>query len=146
MGSTPAGASRDELARERAAADAEVLAAAAVRAARVAPSAARLLRTIADEHRAHATALRAGAAATPTTSPSSTASSSAASTATPSSPAAALRSLAAREQQTVTAIEGDLGAVGGALARLLASVAACRSVHVALLGDLAEQAGRKQRS
>ena len=72
--SPPAGPSREELARGRAAADADALAAAAVRTASIVPSAARTLRTVADEHRAHATALRAGGAAARAT-PSPTAAS-----------------------------------------------------------------------
>ncbi len=62
------------------------------------------------------------------------------------SPAASLAALAAREQQAVAALESDLTAVDGPLARLLASVAACRSVHVTLLEQLADQARRKQGS
>ncbi|MGN6299869.1 MAG: hypothetical protein ACTHN8_02100, partial [Angustibacter sp.] len=71
---------------------------------------------------------------------------SAASPTSPASPAAALRALATREQQAVTAVEADLAAVDGALARLLASVAACRSVHVVLLGQLERAHGTGARS
>ncbi|HEX3004332.1 MAG TPA: hypothetical protein VHO27_08970, partial [Angustibacter sp.] len=82
-------------------------------------------------------------AASPPSSPSPT---SPASSTSPASPAAALAALAARERKAVTAIEAELAAVDGPLARLLASVAACRSVHVILLGLLADQSRRRQSS
>ncbi len=138
------GPTPDELARDRAADDADALARAAVLTARSAPAAARRLRTIAEENRAHAAALRAGRPAA-ATAPSSTADPSPAgspgssSTAAPPDAASALRALAARERTAAAAVERDLAGVSGDAARLLASVAASRTVHVAVLGQLAAQ-------
>jgi hypothetical protein len=133
----PAAPTADEQARARAARDAEALAVLATWTATFVPSAARALRTIIEEHRAHVGALRVADAATDSPRGAAAGAPTPATSSTPSSRRSALHALAAREHLAVSAVETDLAAVGPDLARLLASVAACREVHVSVLAQLA---------
>ena len=136
-------AGADELARERVAVQSDQLAASATQAATVRPDAARQLAAIARQHREHATALRP-------VQPSSSAAASPSSTRAPAtggptapSPAAAASALtrqATAERKGASAVEPELGKVSGDVARLLASVAACRTVHAATLEQLSARA------
>lgn len=135
------GPSVDEQARARAAADADVLAVAARAAAQLRPDLAPTLQVIARQHAEHALALRpasrgdsaTGSATGPTTGPATGPTR----TARPLTRSTALSEQRAAEQAAVSAVEADLVRVSGDVARLLASVAACRAVHVAQLDQVA---------
>jgi hypothetical protein len=111
--------------------------------AKLRPDEARQLRLIAAQHREHAKALRpvppAGGQATGTANPTS------GPAATPgvggsATKRTALGRQALAERQGATAIETELGKVSPDVARLLASVAACRTVHADVLERLARGA------
>ena len=121
----------DELARERVARDADALRALATRAAALVPAERVLLRSVAADHSAHAAALRpaaaagsatASAASSPATSPALTA-------------ATALVVLVRAERAAAAAATAELERVSGDVARLLASVAASRALHVSRLAQ-----------
>ena len=123
----PVSAGADELARERVARDADALLALATRAAALRPADRAVLASVAADHRAHAAALRppAGPASSGPTGPAA---------ATPAITAAtALAALARAERTAAAAATAELERVGGDAARLLASVAASRSLHASLL-------------
>ncbi|WP_426566543.1 hypothetical protein ACPPVT_08370 [Angustibacter sp. McL0619] len=122
----------DELARERVALQSDQLAASAMRAASLRPDAARQLAVIVQQHREHAAALRP---VQPSASSGTTASSGLPTDTDPSgaTAATALTKQAAAERAGASAIEPELARVSGDVARLLASVAACRTVHAATL-------------
>lgn len=122
----------DELARERAAADADQLGATARSAARVRPADARTLLRIAADHVAHAVALRAVSTVAGAVTPTVTARS--------LTRAEVLPAQAAAERTAIAAIERDLPVVSADVARLLASVAASRAVHADELTLLARGA------
>jgi hypothetical protein len=111
------------------------------------PSTAGALSPLAAEHQAHVAALvelLPAPTSTPTASASAsgsgspTASASASPSATPppvipTSPAGALRALAVAERAAAARRRGQAGHAGPELARLLASIAACESVHATLV-------------
>jgi len=143
---TPAPAGPDELARERVARDADALLALVTRVAAARPTDRALLRAVAADHRAHAAALRPSAAPDPsspvTPGPGSASTGSLStgglSTGSPSTGPAltardALPALARAERAAASAATAELERVSGDVARLLASVAASRSLHVALV-------------
>jgi hypothetical protein len=137
-------AGADELARERVALQADQLAASATQAAAVRPDAARQLTTIAQQHREHAAALRPvqpSSSATSGSRPSTVVTSSPASP-SPAAAAAALTGQATAERKAAGAVEPELAKVSGDVARLLASVAACRFVHAVTLEQLSAKAAR----
>jgi hypothetical protein len=120
-----------ELARERVARDADALRALATRAAALVPADRVLLRSVAADHSAHAAALRpaaapgsatASATSSPATSPALTA-------------ATALPVLVRGERAAAAAATAELERVSGDIARLLASVAASRALHVSRLAS-----------
>lgn len=135
----------DELARERVAARADVLLAlvSAVRLAR--PDTSRQLAVVAADHRAHAAALRPAPVAP---SQSASAATAPAPNVTPTVTApkitarTAIGVLTAAERAGAVTALADLDAVGPATARLLASVAACRRVHVEVLSAVPATASR----
>lgn len=140
----------DELARERVAARADVLLAlvSAVRLAR--PDTSRQLAVVAADHRAHAAALRpapvapsqsasAATAPAPNVTPTVTAPKI---TAPKVTARTAIGVLTAAERAGAGTALADLEAVGPATARLLASVAACRRVHVEVLSAVPATASR----
>lgn len=118
----------DELARDRTAGAALALAADALATAAARPDAAALLGAVADQHRAHAQALRPSSTASTTPTTSST-------TSPPgtTSPPATLAVLAQRERAAARAAQAELADVTPGTARLLASVAACRTLNAARL-------------
>lgn len=122
--------SADELALARAAADADVLAAGAREAAALRPDVAAVLLVIARQHVDHVRALR------PASAPGATSATASATPAPPLTPASAVPAQRSAEQAAVSAVEADLPKASGEVARLLASVAACRAVHVAQLAAL----------
>jgi hypothetical protein len=151
IGSPPRGPARsrapapstDEQALGRALQHADGLAAAYDRAVLVRPDLATALRQLGSDHAAHVRVLRplagpaaasaasAGTSTTPTSSP------------TPSSAApdqltaaTALSLLAQTERAATAAALTDLEQISAPAARLLASVAACGTAHVGLLGRL----------
>jgi hypothetical protein len=127
-----------ELARARAADEADALAVRADAAATLRPDARRLLSLIAAEHRSHAAALRpppGPTTPTPTRSPAAT-TASAATAAGPGDRATVLPDQATAERAASTAVEADLPRVGADVARLLASVAASRTVHAELIDQV----------
>jgi hypothetical protein len=145
----------DELARERVAEQSEALAASAASIA-APPDAARQLALIVRQHREHAAALRPvppSASGLPTssatTSPPTTATTTGKATATATATATAggnaasaavataLTHQAAAERAGASDVEPELAKVSGDVARLLASVAACRTVHAQTLDRLA---------
>ena len=130
--------SADQRLARRVAAEIGVLAAAyaATVAAHPVPSTA--LGPLAAEHEAHVAALVAllpAPTSTPTSSSSGSPTGSASPSASPppvaSSPAAALSALAEAERAAAARRRGQAGRAGPGLARLLASIAACESVHSA---------------
>jgi hypothetical protein len=123
---TPVPPGADELARERVARDADALLALATRAAALRPSDRALLAAVAADHRAHAAALRQAPA-------TSAAPASPAPAGPPVTAAGALPALVRAERAAAAAATAELDRVGGEVARLLASVAASRSLHVALV-------------
>jgi hypothetical protein len=149
--SSPEPPGPDELARQRVAQDADALRALAARAGALLPADRKLLAAVAADHRAHATALRPASAAgpsagrsagtsaggsvtsagfpspTPRTSPGATTSVTALTAAT------ALPALVRAERAAAAAATAELDRVGGDVARLLASIAASRSLHVRTL-------------
>ena len=138
--------SPDELARERAAAEADRLLDNTLALARMRPDVGTHLTRIAAAHRAHARALRPVPAAT---TPSATSTSPG--TATPSAtttPTAGLGraldvgALATGERTAANAVLADLSGVSATTARLLSSVAAARLVHADLLAALPSRFGR----
>jgi hypothetical protein len=165
----PAPPGPDELARERVAKDADALRVLAVRAAALLPADRRLLAAVAADHRAHATALRpapvpgssgrTSAGASPAVPSPSTSSTSPTSSTPPSAPSAtsatsppasgstpaltagtALPALVRAERAAAAAATAELDRVSGDVARLLAAVAASRSLHVRALTARAEAA------
>ncbi len=142
---SPPGA--DQLARARAAAQAGTLASSAELVARARPDLGDELAAIVADHRAHAAALLPAPSSATDASPTGGSTTGGLTTAPPASPTssapgrsdpkAGLRAQAAAERAAVAAVESDLPRVSGDLARLLASVAASRSAHVATLGVLA---------
>jgi hypothetical protein len=150
----PATAGADELARERVARDADALGALAARTRALVPAVRAALGALVADHRAHAAALRpapppssrttsTGAAPSPgsatpagsagTSSPAGRASVPAVPALTP---ATALPALLRAERAAAASATAELDRVSGDVARLLASVAASRSLHVAVLEDL----------
>jgi hypothetical protein len=127
---TPVPPGADELARERVARDADALLALATRAAALRPADRALLAAVAADHRAHAAALRPAPPGSAT--PASPAASPPADGA-PVTAAGALPTLVRAERAAAAAATAELDRVGGEVARLLASVAASRSLHVALV-------------
>jgi len=123
---TPVPPGADELARERVARDADALLALATRAAALRPADRALLAAVAADHRAHAAALRQAPA-------TSAAPASPAPAGPPVTAAGALPALVRAERAAAAAATAELDRVGGEVARLLASVAASRSLHVALV-------------
>jgi hypothetical protein len=146
----------DELARERVAEDADALRALAARAAALVPADRALLGAIAADHRAHAAALwpafaagrsvgtTAGSASSSTSGSAPTSATSAGvppsdgspttrGTPVPLTAATALPALLRAERAAAAAATAELDRVSGDVARLLASVAASRSLHVRTL-------------
>jgi hypothetical protein len=122
--------STDDQALVRALDRAEALAASYGQAAVVRPDLAVPLRGLGADHAAHVDVLRALTAGPP--SPTG-----GAGPAAPSPTAlTALSVLSQSERVAAAEAEADLTAIGAQPARLLASVAACRSAHVALLARL----------
>src|SRR4029079_16543444 len=124
--------STDERALGAAAQPGDALATAYARAAVVRPDLADALRQLGADHTAHLRVLRP-LAGTPAPSPSTS------STAPPSAPLTALTAisvLAQAERAASSATLTDLESVSAQAARLLASVAACDSAHVAVLAGL----------
>lgn len=117
----------DELARERVARDADALLDLATRGARLRPADRAVLATVAADHREHAAALRPPAGSTPSATHRGTAA------VPPITAANALAALARAERTAAAAATAELERVSGEAARLLASVAASRSLHVAVL-------------
>ena len=147
--------SPDELARERAAAEADRLLDNTLALARMRPDVGTHLTRIAAAHRAHARALRpvpaATAAATSETTTPPSATSTSPGTANPSAtttPTAGLGraldvgALATGERTAANAVLADLSGVSATTARLLSSVAAARLVHADLLAALPSRFGR----
>ena len=149
----------DQLALDRAQVRADQLAALYAQAARLRTDLAPALRQLAADHTAHVQAIEAlGGRSGTTATDSGTATSTDASTATstdtgttttdtptagsaPTTPpvltaATALSTLGQAERAAVAEGLADLGPVGPQAARLLASIAACRSAHVAVLSRL----------
>lgn len=141
----------DQLAIARAAAWADQLSTQYADAARVRPDLAPTLRQLGADHSAHSAALRSAPGAGPTGSPTSSSNPSPSGASTgpssgPSSgpsttppaltPATVVSSLAEAERSAATATLADLGPTGPDAARLLASIAACRSAHLAVLAGL----------
>jgi hypothetical protein len=125
----------DELARERVAQDADALRALAARAGALLPADRKLLAAVAADHRAHATALRP---ASGTGSSARTSAGGSPTSPSPTSPpavtaATALPALVRAERAAAAAATAELDRVSGDVARLLASVAASRSLHVRML-------------
>jgi hypothetical protein len=124
---TPPPPTADELARQRAAADADRLLELIDDVRRLRPDAATLLGQVATEHQAHLAALRLPpATTTPTPKPATTPS------ATPTPPltkATALAVLARDEKQAADLARADLPDVSADLARLLAAIGASLDCH-----------------
>gem|GEM_PF-5774639 len=118
---TPEPPTVDELARERAAAQADRLLALVAAVRRTRPDIARELDLVAADHRAHAAALRPSPATSTVPAPP------------PTAVPTAVPTLVSAERAAVRAVLGDLPAVSPSTARLLASVAAALQVHVDLL-------------
>lgn len=151
--SVPPEPSADQVALDRARVRADQLAALYAQAAGLRADLAPALRQLAADHTAHVQAIEAlggrpgstGSGAPTATTPGSTADSTAGSTAgsTPTSTtppvltaATALSALGRAERAAVAEGLADLGPVGPQAARLLASIAACGSAHVAVLSRL----------
>jgi hypothetical protein len=115
----------DELARGRAAQDAERLLMLLDDVRRLRPDAAVVLGTIASQHEAHVAALRPPAATTP--SPTSTAAGTP--TGTGLTKGTALLALASGEEAAAARARGELAGVSGDLARVLAAIGASRDCH-----------------
>ena len=151
---TPAPAGPDELARERVARDADALLALVSQVAAARPADRALLRAVAADHRAHAAALRPSAASnssSPAPPGPGSASTGVPSTGRPSTgPALAARdalpALARAERAAASAASAELERVSGEVARLLASVAASRSLHVALVTARLDAGSRPARA
>ena len=114
---TPEPPTVDELARERAAAQADRLLALVAAVRRTRPDIARELAQVAADHRAHAAALRPSPTTSTVLEP----------------PLTAVPTLVAAERAAVSAVLADLAAESPSTARLLASVVAALQVHVDLL-------------
>jgi hypothetical protein len=133
-------ASTDDRALNRALASADTLAAAYGRAVVVRPDLAAALRQMGADHAAHLRALQSlTAAPTSIGTPAPTGTPTAAGV-PPLTAATAVSVLGQAERAAATQAQTDLVAVGAQPARLLASVAACRSAHVALLARLPQSA------
>jgi hypothetical protein len=119
--------------RDRVAAEVDELVRAYAAATDAFPALTGRLAPLAAEHQAHAAALRGPA---PSGSPRPRTSSSAPSTApdVPGSSVATVTWLAGLERRAARRRGRQTGSAGPDLARLLASVAACESVHAVLLG------------
>lgn len=142
----------DQLALDRAQVRADQLAALYAQAARLRTDLAPALRQLAADHTAHVQAIEAlgGRSGTATSTDASTATSTDTGTTTTDTPTAgsapttapvltaatALSTLGQAERAAVAEGLADLGPVGPQAARLLASIAACRSAHVAVLSRL----------
>lgn len=135
---TPAAPTTDELARERVAAQADQLINLAVAVRRLRPDLAGALAEVVTDHAAHGRALRP-VAAPGTTTPVPLPTEFTPRILSPSvlTPATALPALLAAERAAAGTALADLAAVSPMTARLLASVAAARQVHITLLSAAA---------
>jgi len=136
------GLTADQRLARRVAKEITVLAAAYTATIAAHPTTRGALGPLAAEHERHVAAL-VGLLPAPTTTPttsSSAPSGSASPSASPppvaSSPADALAALAAAERSAAGRRRGQAGRAGAELARLLASIAACESVHTAQVAQL----------
>lgn len=137
---TPPAPTADELARRRAAADADRLLELIGDARRLRLDAAAVLGRIATDHQAHLAALVLPASVT-TPSPKPTAGATASATATPAmTRASALAVLAAAETSSAARVRDDLQDVSGDLARLLGSIGASLDCHADALGRVRKAA------
>lgn len=137
---TPPPLTDDELARDRAAEEAEDLLDLLDEVRTLRPDASALLGRIATDHQAHLSALRLPpSTTTPSPKPTATATGTATGTATATptlSRTSALTFLAQRETAAGERLRGALGPVSGDLARLLAGIAASRACHADALTAL----------
>lgn len=125
----PPGPSTDDQALIRALQQARALAVAYGQAAVLRPDVAAPLRRLAADHDEHVRVLQALTAGSPSASPTSGAA--------PALTALTATSVLSQSERAAAAqAQADLTTIGAQPARLLASVAACRSAHVALLARL----------